>query len=78
MDDYIYTDDEGLKQYNKLIDNLIRNVNRIDNEIKKLKKNKRYDEIQELYSLREKLLVEIEEKKNTLALVELVEKRKKR
>lgn len=74
MNDCIYLDDEGLKEYKKSIDNLIKNVDRINEEINNLKKDKKFDEIYELYSLREKLLTRIEDKKNTLALVKLIEK----
>lgn len=74
MKDCIYLDDEGLKEYKKSIDNLIKNVDRINNEISKLRKDKKIDEANDLYKIKDELLVRIEDKQNTLTLVKLIEK----
>lgn len=74
MKDCIYFDEEGLKAYKKSIDNLIKNVDRINNEISKLRKDKKIDEANDLYKIKDELLVRIEDKQNTLTLVKLIEK----
>ena len=74
MKDCIYFDEEGLKAYKKSIDNLIKNVDRINNEISKLRKDKKIDEANDLYKIKDELLARIEDKQNTLTLVKLIEK----
>ena len=49
MNDCIYLDDEGLKEYKKSIDNLIKNVDRINEEINNLKKDKKFDKMDLLF-----------------------------
>lgn len=54
--DSIYLDDEGLKLYKKSINNLIKNVDRVNDEISKLRndlKHDNIDKINELYDLRD-------------------------
>ena len=75
--DSIYLDDEGLKLYKESIDNLIKNVDRVNDEISKLRndlKHDNIDKINELYDLRDQMIRKIEDKRNTLTLVKLIEK----
>lgn len=74
MNDCIYLDEEGLKEYKKSIENLIKNVDRINDEISKLRKDKKIDEANDLYRIKDELLARIEDKQNTLTLVKLIEK----
>ena len=77
MNDCIYLDDEGLKEYKKSIDNLIKSVDRVNDEISKLRndlKHDNIDKINELYELRDQMIRKIEDKRNTLTLVKLIEK----
>ena len=74
MNDCIYLDEEGLKEYKKSIENLIKNVDKINDEISKLRKDKKFDEMNELYTIKDELLARIEDKKNTLTFVKLIEK----
>lgn len=75
--DSIYLDDEGLKLYKESINNLIKNVDRVNDEISKLRndlKHDNIDKINELYELRDQMIRKIEDKRNTLTLVKLIEK----
>lgn len=70
----IYLDDEGLNEYKEFINNLIKNVDRVSEEISKLREERKYEEIADLYKLRDQMLKAIEERQNTLALVRMVKK----
>mgnify|MGYP004465735815 CR=1 FL=1 len=75
--DSIYLDDEGLKLYKESIDNLIKNVDMVNDEISRLRddlKHDNIDKINELYDLRDQMIRKIEDKKNTLTLVKIIEK----
>ena len=75
--DSIYLDDEGLKLYKESINNLIKNVDRVNDEISKLRndlKHDNIDKINELYDLRDQMIRKIEDKRNTLTLVKLIDK----
>ena len=75
--DSIYLDDEGLKLYKESINNLIKSVDRVNDEISKLRndlKHDNIDKINELYELRDQMIRKIEDKRNTLTLVKLIEK----
>lgn len=77
MNESIYLDEDGLKHYKESIDNLIVNVDRISNEISRLRNDnvsEHVDEIHELYVLREQMLKRIDDMRNTLMLVKLIEK----
>lgn len=75
--DSIYLDDEGLKLYKESINNLIKSVDRVNDEISKLRNDLKHDNIEkinELYELRDQMIRKIEDKRNTLTLVKLIEK----
>ncbi len=74
MSECIYLDDEGLNEYKEFINNLIKNVDRVSEEISKLREERKYEEIADLYKLRDQMLKAIEERQNTLALVRMVKK----